>query len=192
MQFYQVQFRAVAFVLAEAILGKARAEVAHNRVARDFRDYAGGGNAQAEAIAIDNCGLRKRKGENGQAVDEHMVGLETQGVGGDAHRLVRRAQDIDRVDLDRIDNSDRPGDRAVPNQLVIDLFASLGEKLLGIVQPAVPEFFGEDDSGRYDGTGQRPPARFIDAGDRRDAKCAQSAFMPETTATVHGGKILKR
>ena len=74
MQFYQVQFRAVAFVLAEAIFGKARAEVAHNRVARDLGDHTGGGNAEAEAIAIDNRGLRKRKRKNGQAVDEHMVG----------------------------------------------------------------------------------------------------------------------
>ena len=76
MQFYQVQFRAVAFVLAEAILGKARTEVAHNRVAGDLGDHAGRGNAEAEAIAVDNCGLRKREGENGKAVDEHMVGPE--------------------------------------------------------------------------------------------------------------------
>ena len=185
MQFNQVQFRAVAFVLAEAILGKARTEVAHNRVAGDLGNHTGGGDAETEAIAIDNCGLRKRKGENGQAVDEHMIGPQAQGCEGDAHRLVRRAQDIDRIDLNRIDNSDRPRNRVVPDQLVIDLLASLGEKLLGIVQPAMPKFFGENDRGRYDRTGQRTPARFIDAGDRRDAKSAQSAFMPETTATVH-------
>ena len=74
MQFNQMQFRAVAFVLAEAIFGKARAEVAHNRVPRDFGNYTGRGNCQAEAIAIDNCGLRKRKGENGKAIDKHMLG----------------------------------------------------------------------------------------------------------------------
>ncbi len=186
MQFYQVQFRAVAFVLAEAILRKARAEVAHNRVARDFGNHAGRGNAQAEAIAIDNCGLRQRKGENGQTVDEHMVGAEAQGFEGDAHRFVRRSKDIDRIDLNRIDNSDRPRDCAVADQFVINLFASLGEKLLGVVQPAMPELFGENDRGRYDGTGERTPARLINAGDRRDTKRAQSAFMPETTATVHG------
>jgi hypothetical protein len=44
MQFYQMQFRAVAFVLAEAIFGKARAEVAHNCVARDLGNDAGRGN----------------------------------------------------------------------------------------------------------------------------------------------------
>ena len=74
MQFYEVQFRAVAFVLAEAILGKLRAEVAHNRVASDLRDHARRRNAEAEAIAIDDRRLRKRKGEDGKTVDEHMVG----------------------------------------------------------------------------------------------------------------------
>jgi hypothetical protein len=185
MQFNQVQFRAVAFVLAEAIFGKARAEVAHNRVAGDLGNHTGGGNAEAEAIAIDNCSLRKRKRENRQAVDEHMIRPEAQGCDGDAHGFVRRAQDIERVDLNGIDNSDRPRDRAVADQLVINLFAPLGEKLLGVVQPAMPEFFGENHRGRYDRAGQRTPARFVDAGDRRDTKSAQSAFMPETTATVH-------
>ncbi len=76
MQFNQMQFRAVAFVLAEAIFGKARAEVAHNRVARNFCDHAGCGNAEAEAIAIDDRRLRERERENGETVDEHMVWLD--------------------------------------------------------------------------------------------------------------------
>ena len=58
MQFYQVQFRAVTFVLAETIFRETRAEVPHNRVAGDFRDDARGGDGEAVAIAIDNRGLR--------------------------------------------------------------------------------------------------------------------------------------
>ena len=77
MQFYQVQFCAVAFVLAEAILWKTRAEVAHNRIARHFRDYGRGRDAETVAIAIDDRGLRQRKGENGKAIDKHVVGLES-------------------------------------------------------------------------------------------------------------------
>jgi hypothetical protein len=120
-----------------------------------------------------------------------MLGLEAQGADGSAHRFVGGAQDIDRVYLNRIDYSDGPRDRAVREQFVIDFFAALREKLLRVVQPAVPEFFGKDYCRGYDRTGQRTAARFIDAGDRRDTKSAQSAFMPETTATVHAGKILK-
>ena len=58
MQFYQVQFRAVAFVLAKAIFRETRAEVAHNRVTGDFRDDARGGDGETVTIAIDNRGLR--------------------------------------------------------------------------------------------------------------------------------------
>ncbi len=61
---------------------------------------------------------------------------------------------------------------AVLDQFVVNFFAPLGEKLLGVVQPAMPEFFGEDDRSRYDRTGQRAATRFIDAGDRRDTERA--------------------
>jgi hypothetical protein len=192
MQFYQVEFRAVAFVLAEAILGKARAKVAHNRVAGDLGNHTGGGDAEAEAIAIDDRRLRQRKRKNRETVDEDVVGLKAQGADGSAHRLVGGAQDVDRINLNRIDDPDRPRDRAVRDQFVINLFAALREKLLRVVQPAVPEFFGKDDCGGYDRAGERTAARFVDAGDRRDTERAQSAFMPETTATVHSGKIPKR
>ena len=74
MQFNQVQFRAVAFVLAEAIFGKTGAEVAHNRIARHLGNDTRGGDAETETIAIDNRGLRKRKRDNGKAVDEHVIG----------------------------------------------------------------------------------------------------------------------
>jgi hypothetical protein len=185
MQFDQMQFRAVAFVLAEAILGKARAEVAHNRIARDLGNHTGRGNAKAEAIAVYDCGLRKRKWKNGKAIDEHMVGPEVQGSDGSAHRLVGGAQDIDRINLDRIDDADGPRDRLGVHQFLVNLLAAFGEKLLGVVEPAMAKFFGEDDRSGYDRAGERAAARFIDAGDRRDTKGAQSAFMPETTATVH-------
>ena len=77
MQFNQMQFRAVAFVLAEAIFGEARAEVAHNRIARHLRNHTGCGDGEAVAIAIDDGGLRQGKRENGEAVDKHVVRLET-------------------------------------------------------------------------------------------------------------------
>jgi hypothetical protein len=49
----------------------------------------------------------------------------------------------------------------------------------------MPKFFGEHNRCRYDGPGERAAARFIDACDGRDTKGAQSAFMPETTTTIH-------
>jgi len=100
MQFYQVKLSPVAFVLAETILRKTGAEVAHNRVARDLRDYARGGDGEAVAIAVDDGSLREREGEHREAVDEDVLRLNGEAGKGEPHRLVGRAQDIDRVDLD--------------------------------------------------------------------------------------------
>ena len=124
-----MQFRAVAFVLAEAIFGKARAEVAHNRVARDLGNDTGRGNREAEAIAIDDRRLGKGERKNGKTIDKHMIGPEIERGDGRAHGLVGGAEDIDRVNFKRIDDSDGPGDCLVVDQFVIDFFTAFGEKL---------------------------------------------------------------
>lgn len=167
-----MQFRAVALVLAEAILGKAGAEVAHDRVAGDFGNDTGGGNGEAEAIAVDDGRLGKGKRKNGKAIDEHMVGLKAERFDGGAHRLVSGAENIDRINLQRIDDSNGPGDGLVGDQFVIDFFTAFGEKLFRIVELAMAKFFGEDYCGRYDGACERAAARLIDAGDRGDAEGA--------------------
>jgi hypothetical protein len=186
MQFYQVKFRPVALVLAEAILREPRAEVAHNRVARDLRDHARRRDGEAVAIAVDNRSLRQGKGKNRQPIDQDVLRLAGQAGDRDPHRFVGRAQNIDRIDLDRIDNADRPGNRVVRDEIAVDLLAFFWEKLLRIVQLSVPEFLRENDRRRYDRAGQRTTSRFIDAGNRGDAESAELSFMPESTASVHG------
>lgn len=181
-----MKFCAVAFVLAEAILGKTGAEVAHNRIARDFGDHARGGDAETVAIAVNDRRLRQGKGENRQAVDEDMLGLHRERGEGRAHRLMCSPQDVDRIDLDRIDDSDGPDDRVVRDEIVINLFAFFRQQLLRIVQAAVPEFFRKNNRGSYDRTGERAASCLIDPGDGRDAEATKPAFMPETTATIHG------
>jgi hypothetical protein len=185
MQFNQVQLRAIAFVLAETIFRKSRAEVAHNRVARDFRDHAGRGDAEAETIAIHDRRLRQRKRKNRKAIDQDMLGPQPQRFDRGAHRLVSRAENIDRIDLDGIDYAHGPRDRNVSDQLVVNLLATFRQQLLGIVQPAMLEFFRQNNGCRDDGTGQRAAPCFIHAGDGGDAEGAQFAFIPETTASIH-------
>ena len=141
MQFYQVQLGAVALVLAEAILRETRAEVPHNRVARDLRDDARGRDAEAVAIAVDDRGLGQGEGKHGQAIDERMLGRPGQSFQRGAHRFVGGAEDIDRIDLDRVDYADSPENGAVRREIPVNLFALLWQELLGIVQPAVFEFF---------------------------------------------------
>ncbi len=141
MEFQEVEFGAVTFVLAEAILRETGAEVAHNRIARHFRDHARGCNREAVAIAVDDRRLGQRKGEYRKAVDEDMFRLNDERGYCRAHRFVGRAQNIDRVDLDGINGADRPRDRIVCDQVVVNLFAFLRQQLLRIVQLFVPEFF---------------------------------------------------
>ena len=182
-----MQFGAVAFVLAEAILRETRTEVTHYRVARDLCNHARGRNAEAEAIAIDDRGLRKRKRNDRQVRrSKRDRAVRANASMASAHRLVRRAQDVDRIDLDRIDNADRPRHRASDNQFLVNFFASLRMELLGVVQAAMPEFFRENRLRRL------RPDRPVRRGLLRQfpqcvetPMCAQFAFMPETTATIH-------
>ena len=185
MQFYQVQLRPVAFVLAETIFRETRAEVAHNRVARDLRDDAGRGDAQTVAITIDDGRLRQGKGENRKAIDEHVFRLAGQRLERRPHGFVGRAQNIDLVDLHGVDHSHGPEDGAVRRQVVVNLLPFFRQELLRIVQLPVPEFFGKNYSGGYHRAGQGAAARFINAGDAGDTECAKFAFMPEAATTVH-------
>jgi|SRR5207237_767862 len=118
-----MQFSAVTFMLAETIVGKMRAEVTHHSVAGDLGDHAGGGNAEAETIPVNDGGLPKWKRNNWQAIDQNVIGRNGKRGNGHAHRVVRRAQDIDPVDLDRIDNTYRPADLGIIAQFTINFFA---------------------------------------------------------------------
>ena len=124
---------AVTFMLAEAILRKMGTEVTHHSVTGNFRDHTGSGDGKAEAIAIDNSGLGNWKGNNGQAINQHVVRRAREGGNGLAHRSVRGAQNIDSVDLHRIDNTDRPIQVGIGDQVVINFFAQVRRKLFGIV-----------------------------------------------------------
>jgi hypothetical protein len=114
-----------------------------------------------------------------------MLGLTRQRFQRRAHRLVSRAQDIDRIDLDRIDHANCPENGVVRGEVVVNLFPLFRQELLGIVQPPVPEFFGKNDGGGDNGAGKRAAAGFIDARDRGDTEGAEFAFMPEATAAIH-------
>jgi hypothetical protein len=123
MEFQEMDLSAVAFMLAEAILRKMGAEVTHHSVPRNFRDHTGSGDGKAEAIAIDNGGLGNWKGNNGQAINQYMVGRAGERCNGLAHRSVRRAQNIDAVDLDGIDYTDGPTEAGIRDQVAINFFA---------------------------------------------------------------------
>ena len=69
MELQKMQVCSVTFVLAETILRKLRAKVTHDPVARDLGDHACRGDTQADAIAIDNCGLGQWEWNHRQTID---------------------------------------------------------------------------------------------------------------------------
>jgi hypothetical protein len=73
MESGEMQFGAVAFVLAETILRELRAKFTHNPIARDFGDHARGRDRLAVAIPVDDGGLRQWKRKDRQPVDEDVL-----------------------------------------------------------------------------------------------------------------------
>jgi hypothetical protein len=144
MKLQKMQFCSVTFVLAEAILRELRAKVTHHPVARDLGDHARRSDAQADAIAIDNCRLRKWKRNHRQTVNQNVFRRFEQRFNGEAHRSVTCAEDVNPVDLNRIDDADGPSDFGIGNQLAIDLLAQFRRELFGIVETTMAKSFGKD------------------------------------------------
>lgn len=132
MKFDEVEFGAVALVLAETILGELRAKFTHQAIACHFGDDTGGGNGQTDAIAIDDRGLRQRKWRDWKSVDEHVLGYGGQPIEREPHRFVCSPQNIDLVDLDRIDDANAPKDIGARDQLIVNFLTQLRQQLFRV------------------------------------------------------------
>jgi hypothetical protein len=190
MELQQVQLSSVTFVLGEAILGEPGTKVTHHPVARDLGDYAGGSDAQADAIAVDDGRLRKWKRNHRQPVDQDVVGRFDQGFDRQAHGAVARAQNVDPIDLDGINNTDSPSDFGLRDEFAIDFLAQFRRELFGIVQATMTEFFGENHCGRDDWSRQRTSASFVNARNARDSDGAEFFLVTKSAAPIHPRKSL--
>ena len=85
---------------------------------------------------------------------------------------MRRAQNVDPIDLEVIDNADARRDLAVGNDLIVNLFPELRIELLGIVQLSMPEFRRQNNRRSDDWPRQRATSCFIDSGDSNDSSGA--------------------
>src|SRR5437867_8667896 len=120
MKLQKMQFSSVTFVPAEAILRELRAKVTHDPVARDFCDHACRSDAQADAIAIDNCCLRQWKWNHRKTINQDVVWWFHQSFDRHPHGTLARAQNVDPVDLHRINNADSPSDFGSRNSIAIN------------------------------------------------------------------------
>ncbi len=185
-----MQFSSVTFVLGEAILRELSAKVTHHPVARHLGDDAGGSDAQANAIAVDDGRLRQRKRDDGQPIDQNVIWRFNQGFDRQTHGAMARAQDVDPIDLDGINNADSPSDFGIRDQVAINLFAQFWRELFRIVQAAMTEFFAENHCGCDDWTRQCPAARFVNPGNPRDSDCAEFFLVTKSAPPIHPHKSL--
>jgi hypothetical protein len=118
-----MQFGSVTFVLVKTILRELGAKVTHHPVARHLGDHAGGSDTHADAIAIDDRRLRKRKRDHGQPIDQDVVGRLDQCFDRETHRAMARTQDVDPINFDRINNANSPSDLGISGQFAIDFLA---------------------------------------------------------------------
>jgi hypothetical protein len=188
MELQQMQFGAVTFVLAERILWKFGAEVTHDSVTRDLGDDAGGSDAQTEAIAIDNSGLRNWKWNNGQAIYQNVIRRDGERFDCNAHRPMRCPQDVDSINLDMIDKTDSPGDLRVAGKVGINLLTQFRRQLFGIIQAPVTEFFWKNDGSRNNGTRQSTAASLVDSSDTSHAGAAECFLVTKSAAPTHRAK----
>jgi hypothetical protein len=185
MEFYQVQLGSVTFVLAKAILWELRAKVTHHPVARYLGDHAGGSDAQTKTVSIDDRSLRERKRNNWQPIDQGVIRRIHQGRDRQAHRSMARAQDVDAIDLDGIDNADRPSDLRIGYQIQINFLAQFRRKLFGIVQATMTKFFGQNYCSGHNRTGERAASSFINACNPHDAGGAQLFLVTKSASPAH-------
>src|SRR5262249_61134546 len=95
-----MQLGSVTFVLFEAIVRELRAKVTHHSVARHLGDHAGGGDAQTDAVPIDDGSLRKWKRNDRQSINQDMLWRVEQCRDSQAHCPVTRNQNVDSINLD--------------------------------------------------------------------------------------------
>jgi hypothetical protein len=190
MELQQMQFSSITFMLAETILWKLRAKVTHDPVACDLGDYAGSSDAQADAITVDDGGLWKWKRDHRQSVNQHVLWRFDERFNRQAHGAVARAQNVDAIDLDGINNTDSPSDFGSGDEFAVDFLAQFRRELFGIVQATMTEFLWENHCGRDDWTRQRAAARFVNPGNARDSNGAELFLVTKSAAPIHPRKSL--
>src|SRR5437764_8803767 len=101
------------------------------------------------------------------------------------HRPMRSAQDVDAIDLDRIDYANRPDDLRIGNEIAVYLFAPFGQELLRVIQALVFELLRQDHRGGDDRPRQRTATGFVNPDDAGETEGANLSFMTKPAAPVH-------
>ena len=101
-----------------------------------------------------------------------------------------RTQNVDPINLDGIDDADRPSHFRIGDQIRINILAQFRRELFGIIQPAMTEFFRKNDSSGDNRTCQRAASSFINPSDPRYASGVQFLLVTKSASPVHPRKSL--
>ena len=104
----QMHRRSIAFMGCETIAGILRVESLHQVVTGHFSKDGGRGNRGAATITPHQGYLSDRKRAHWQPVNQGQIRLQAawEAPQCKAHRLMRRSQDIDSINLFRVYNPD--------------------------------------------------------------------------------------
>ena len=166
--------RGVALVAGEAVLRELLVELAAERVAVDLGDDGGGGDGEAERVAVEEPGLLAGIVDV-ERVDDEVVGGDGELLAGEAHGEARGLVDVDAVDGLGVDGDDGEGEGHLAD-LAVELLAVLAVELLGVGEAHAREdadLFRKDDGGGDDGAEERAAADLVDAGDGAEAVVAE-------------------
>jgi len=160
----------VALVRGEAVLRVLEVEFAAEGVAVDFGDDGGGGDGEAECVAVDELGLGAGRVDD-HGVDEEVVGCDAELLDGGEHGHAGGLIDIDAVDGGGVDFCDGVGDGDAAD-FDVEFFAVFAGELFGVGEAHAAEEGGvlrQDDCGGDYGAEEGATTDFVDAGDGFEA-----------------------
>ena len=145
----------------------------------DFCQHACRRDGEAAGVALNDGLLRARPVDCVEAVDEEVVGGESELLDGEAHGEERGLADVDAVDGFSVDGGDGEG-YGFCADFGVELVALLFGELLGVGEAGEAAALGQDDGGGYDGAEERAAAYFVQAGDLQKTAFACGVFQRES------------
>src|SRR5262249_39110835 len=161
-------------------------------VARHLGDHAGGGDAQTDAVPIDDGSLRKWKRNDRQSINQDMLWRVEQCRDRQAHCPMTRTQNVDAINLDGIDHADRPSDFGIGYQIGINLLAQFRRQLFGVVEATMTKFLGQNDSCSHNRPCESATPGFVNSGNACNAGGAQFFFVTKSASPVHFRNLTTR
>ena len=161
--------RSVSFMCLKSILGKSSMRFNHKTIASDFRKNGGGGNGQAQSVALNDHSLLDPDIGEPDGIEDEEIGRGRKLTQGLFHGTSSGLPDIHGINDLGIYDSDTKAKRHVPDQCIkiLPLLFTQPFRVTKPDQRTTPA--GKNDGGGNDGTCERPATDLIEARDTSEA-----------------------